>query len=122
MIAEERIRASGDFSALAGQLFAAGNAMAGAEMLYGALTQVIIALAMVRGEPFQDHQHRRHVIRQLVAELNDHTIRRDFSEANRLHVYFYHRNMTPQRLADAAEATRELTNRLLSMLPPAEQS
>ena len=115
MTAEERIRVAGEFSTLADQFLAAGNSMVGAEMLWGAVTQVIIAIAIRRGEPIQDHQHRRQTIRNLTGELNDVTIRRDFGVAQRLHAHFYHNDMSDDILVSAVEKTRGLIDRLLPL-------
>ena len=71
MTAEERIQQSQAIARLSEELFAVGNSMAGAEMLYGALTQVIIAIAMRRQQRYREHQHRRHFMRVIATELND---------------------------------------------------
>ena len=115
MTSEERVRVAGEFSALADQFFIAGNSMVGAEMLWGAVTQIIIAIAINRKEPIQDHQHRRQTIRNLTGELRDSTIRRDFGTAQRLHAHFYHNNMTPDVLDSSVQKTRSLISRLLPL-------
>ena len=88
MTAEERIRQYGVFLALANEHLDAGNNMAGAEMLYGALTQVIIAIAVRRQERYREHQHRRHLMRRLATELDNPDITDAFGTAQRLHVHF----------------------------------
>ncbi len=115
MTAEERIRAAREFIALANHFFGAGNSMVGAEMLWGAVTQIVIVIAMNRQEPIQDHQHRRATVRNLVSELGDGSIRRDFSEAQRLHAHFYHNDMPPELLNSAVAKTHTLINRLLPL-------
>ena len=115
MTAEERLRAAREFVALADQFFGAGNSMVGAEMLWGAVTQIVIVIAMKRQEPIQDHQHRRATVRNLVRESGDGSIRRDFSEAQRLHAHFYHNDMPPELLNSAVVQTHTLINRLLPL-------
>ncbi len=109
----ERVQIAQEFVALADQFFATGNSMVAAELLWGAVTQVVIAIALQRREPVQDHQHRRQTIRNLARELNDDTIRRDFGVAQRLHAHFYHNDMPQDLLSSAVEKTRDLINRLL---------
>ncbi len=115
MTTAECLRASTEFSILAEQHFNNGNSRAGAELLWGALSQVIIAIALQRGQRYQEHQHRRHVMRQIIAELNDPAIVEDYKDANRLHVYFYLNNLTDIKVRDAADTTRSLINRLLPL-------
>lgn len=115
MTAEERVRAAQEFIAIADQFFGAGNSMVGAEMLWGAVTQIVIVIAMERQEPIQDHQHRRATVRNLARESGDESIRRDFSEAQRLHAHFYHNDMPPELLSSAVGQTRNLINRLLPL-------
>ena len=115
MTAEERIRAAREFITLADHFFGAGNSMVGAEMLWGAVTQIVIVIALNRREPIQDHQHRRATVRNLASELGDSSIRRDFSEAQRLHAHFYHNDMPPELLNSAITKTRALINRLLPL-------
>lgn len=111
----ERVQIAQEFIALADQFFATGNSMVAAELLWGAVTQVVIAIALQRQEPIQDHQHGRQTIRNLASELNDETIRRDFGVAQRLHAHFYHNDMSGDLLASAVEKTRSLINRLLPL-------
>ena len=115
MTAEERIRAAREFITLADQFFGAGNSMVGAEMLWGAVTQLVIAIGMRRQEPIQDHQHRRATVRNLARELGEDSIRRDFSEAQRLHAHFYHNDMHPELLNSAVAKTHALIDRLLPL-------
>ena len=115
MTAAGRLRMSTELSLLAEQHLVNGNNMAGAELLWGALSQVIIAIAIQRGQRYQEHQHRRHVMRQIIVELNDSAIVEDYKDANRLHVHFYLNNMTEARIRDAADTTRGLINRLLPL-------
>ncbi len=115
MTAEERISTAREFIALADQFFGAGNSMVGAEMLWGAVTQIVIVIAMKRQEPIQDHQHRRATVRNLARESGDESIRRDFSEAQRLHTHFYHNDMPTELLSSAVGQTYALINRLLPL-------
>lgn len=115
MTSEEFFQAYRGFSVLAERLFAGGEDRAGVEMLYGALTQVIIAIGIQRGQRFEEHQHRRHIIRNLATELGDPNISAAFSAAQRLHVHFYLGNReTPKTSADI-NATQSLIHRLLPL-------
>ena len=115
MTTRDRIQQHNDFAELAARLFESGNHMAGAEMLYGALTQVIIAIAIRRQDHYREHQHRRHLMRRLAAELNDPDITDAFGTAQKLHVHFYLNHLPNDRLAAAISTTRGLIHRLLPL-------
>lgn len=115
MTAQDRIQRHNDFAQLAAQLFESGNHMAGAEMLYSALTQVIIAIAMNRQDHYREHQHRRHLIRRPAAELNDPDITDAFGTAQKLHVHFYLNHLPNDRLVAAVATTRGLIARLMPL-------
>ncbi len=115
MTSTERLRTSTELSLLAEQHFINDDDMAGAELLWGAFSQVIIAIAMQRGQRYQEHQHRRHVMRQIIVEIDDPVIVEDYKDANRLHVHFYLNNMTDVQVRDAADTTRALINRPLPL-------
>ena len=115
MTPENRIQQYNAFADLADELLDNGNHMAGVEMLYGALTQVIIAIAMRRRQLFREHQHRRHLIRALAVELNDPDITDAFGAAQRLHVHFYLNHLTDNYLMSSISTTRGLISRLLPL-------
>ena len=115
MTAEEYIQAYHRFADLAERLFGEGDDRAAAEMLYGALTQIIIAVAIRRGDPFREHQHRRHTIRTLSSELNEMKVQDDFGKAQRLHVHFYLNDLADPDFANAVIAARALIVRLLPL-------
>ena len=98
MTAQEYIDAYHRFSQLAEQHFDNGDDRVGSELLYGALTQIIIAIAIRRRERFEEHQHRRHVIRMLANDLQMPELTREFRAAQRLHVHFYLNNLAPTNL------------------------
>ena len=113
MTAPDRVHQADEFLTLADQLFGVGNTMAGAEMLYGALTQIIIAVAIRRDWHYTDHRQRRQVIRDLSMTSNDPDIADAFGDAQRLHVHFYLNNLNGDRLVAATSTTHGLINRLL---------
>ena len=115
MTIAECLQAYRRFSALSERLFGEGDERAGCEMLYGALTQVIIAIAIQRGAQYAEHQHRRRVMRDLATELNDPAVSRSFAAAQRLHVHFYLNNRETAKLSEDIDTTRALINRLLPL-------
>ena len=115
MTAEEYIQAYHRFAELAQRLFGEDDDRAAAEMLYGALSQIIIAIAILRGEAFREHQHRRHIIRTLSSELSAPSLVDDFGEAQRLHVHFYLNDLHGADFANAVAATQSLIDRLLPL-------
>ena len=115
MTAEDYIQAYRRFADLSERLFGEGDDRAGAEMLYGALSQIIIAIAVLRGEAFREHRHRRHIIRTLSGELSAPSLVDDFGEAQRLHVHFYLNDLHDADFINAVAATHSLINRLLPL-------
>ena len=115
MTIDECIEAYRRFSILSERHFANGDDRAGSEMLYGALTQIIIAIAIRRGDSFREHQHRRHTIRILARELGEQTIVDDFGKAQRLHVHFFLNDLHGVDFTNAINATRSLIHRLLPL-------
>jgi len=115
MTSHEYLEAYRRFSSLAEQHFSNGDHRAGAEMLYGAVIQIIIAIAINRREPFREHQHRRQTIRALAQELDSPAIAEDFGKAQRLHVHFYLNDLNSADLSDSVNVTHTLINRLLPL-------
>lgn len=115
MTPQDRIQQCNTFAELADRLLESGEHMAGAEMLYGALTQVIIAIAVSRQAHYREHQHRRHLMRRLADELNDPDITDAFGTAQKLHVHFYLNHLTEDRRNAAIATTYGLINRLLPL-------
>lgn len=70
---------------------------------------------MLSPEQIQEVRNRRHVMRQIIAEINDPVIVEDYKDANRLNVHFYLNNMTDVQVRDAADTTGAFINRLLPL-------
>lgn len=70
---------------------------------------------MLSPEQIQEVRNRRHVMRQIIAEINDPIIVEDYKDANRLNVHLYLNNMTDVQVRDVADTTSTLINRLLPL-------
>lgn len=85
------------------------------ERIWEATAYAIKCVANERGQRYQEHQHRRHVMRQIIVELDDPVLVEDYKDANRLHVHFYPSNLTDVQVRDATDTTRGLIDRLLPL-------
>ena len=70
---------------------------------------------MLSPEQIQEVRNRRHVMRQIIAEINDPVIVEDYKDANRPNVHFYLNNMMDVQVRDAADTICTLINRRLPL-------
>jgi hypothetical protein len=71
------------------QAIAAGELRKASELLWGAITQQLKALAATYNVAISSHRQFFDFLRQLSAELRDRTIYEDFVSLNALHKNFY---------------------------------
>ena len=79
-----------DFLAASDVEFERGDALQGAEKLWGAAAHSIMSIAMERDWPHQSHRALKNAAIQLAAEREDPLIASSFAVAEKFHVYFYH--------------------------------
>ena len=73
--------------------FEAGDTRQGAEKLYGAACQVVMAAAKQRGWAFRSHRDNKNTAIRLADEYGDRFLAAGFSVAERFHVHFFHGDM-----------------------------
>ena len=73
--------------------FAQGDTRQGAEKLYGAACQVVIAAAKQRGWGYRSHRDNQNATRRLADEYGDRFLSTGFTAAERFHIHFFHGDM-----------------------------
>ena len=73
--------------------FEAGDTRQGAEKLYGAACQVVMAAAKQRGWAFRSHRDNKNTATRLAQEYGDLSLSLGFTAAERFHIHFYHGDM-----------------------------
>ena len=110
----ERIQAARDFLEAANREFAAGDNRQGSEKLWGAATQVVIAIAEERGWDYGSHRAMKDAADQLALEYDDHLIHRGFSVAEKFHANFYHNFMENFQLDSDRPVVHDFVERMLA--------
>ncbi len=73
--------------------FEAGDTRQGAEKLYGAACQVVMAAAKQRGWAFRSHRDNKNTATRLAQEYGDRFLSSGFTTAERFHIHFFHGDM-----------------------------
>ena len=90
---EECVAQALEFLAQSEAEFASGDTRQGAEKLYGAACQVVIAAAKQRGWAFRSHRDNKNTAARLADEYGDLFLPAGFAAAERFHIHFYHGDM-----------------------------
>ncbi len=90
---EECVAQAWAFLAQSDAEFASGDTRLGAEKLYGAATQVVIAAAKQGGWECRSHRANKNSVTRLYEEYGDPLIAAGFLAAEKFHVHFFHGNL-----------------------------
>jgi hypothetical protein len=115
MLIEDRVRAAQGFLEAAEREFASGENMQASEKLWGAATQVIMAVAVERGWPYGNHAALRIAVRRLAEEYEDRSIRTGFGFAEKFHANFYHGFLEHEDMEPNAKLVRRFVSRMLGL-------
>ena len=96
--------------------FAAGDTRQGAEKLYGAATQAVIAAAKQRGWTFHSHRENKNAATRLADEYRDPLLSAGFTAAERFHVHFHHGDMEDYEIAASRPGVRGYVERMLELV------
>lgn len=105
-------QASQRFMAQARVELAQGDLQQASEKGWGAVTQLLKAIADRRDWEHNRHRHYLRIISRLRAETGDGDIRRLFNAASALHENFYENEMASADVADGLEDVAALLNKL----------
>ena len=109
---EEWVAQAWAFLARSDEEFASGDTRQGAEKLYGAASQVVIAAAKQRGWEHRSHRANKNTVTRLSDEHNDPFIAAGFGLADKFHVHFFHGNLEDYEI----EADRPIVHRYVERM------
>jgi hypothetical protein len=119
MTAQEHAQTARDFLAASDREFAAGDHLQGSEKLYGAATQVVIAICQQRGWRYKSHRAMQQAVSNLTREYDDLSIQSGFATAERFHENFFHDYLEDYQIEANRPVVHHLVNQLLALLSDA---
>ena len=119
MSALEHAQTARDFLVASDREFDAGDHLQGSEKLYGAATQVIIAICQQRGWKYNTHRAMKRAVTSLSQESDDDAadaIIGGYVAAENFHRNFFHDHMEDYDIETERPAVHRLVRRLLALL------
>ena len=113
---ENRVTQSLVFLEQAEAEFAIGDTRQGAEKLYGAAVQAIIAASHQRGWKYDSHRANKNASVEMAEEYGDASLINGFSAAEKLHIHFHHDNMEDYQIAVDRHGVRGYVEQLLALV------
>ena len=113
---EECVAQAWAFLAQSDAEFASGDTRQGAEKLYGAVSQVVIAAAKQRGWKHRSHRANKNTVTRLSDEYDDPFIAAGFNTAERFHVHFFHENLEDYEIAADRPTARRYVERMTALI------
>ena len=110
----ERIQTARDFLESSGREFAAGDNRQGSEKLWGAATQVVIAMAQNRDWNYGNHRALDDAVERLTIAYGDPSIRTGFLAAEKFHANFFHNFMEDFELESGRPLVHDFVERMLA--------
>ncbi len=114
MATNERVRTARDFLDASDREFGAGDNRQGSEKLWGAATQIVIAMAQERGWDYGSHHAMKAASARLTVEYADPAFQDGFGLAEKFHGNFYHNFMEDFQLEVDRPRMREFIERMLA--------
>ena len=96
--------------------FEAGDDRQGAEKLYGAATQAVIAAAKQRGWGYRSHRANKNATTRLAAELGDDLLLAGFLAAEKFHIHFHHGDMEDYQIDADRPVVRRYVNHMVGII------
>ena len=96
--------------------FDAGDDRQGAEKLYEAATQAVIAAAKQRGWGYRSHRDNKNATRRLADEYDDPFLASGFNSAERFHIHFHHGDMEEYEIAIDRPTARAYVHRMVGLI------
>ena len=96
--------------------FAAGDTRQGAEKLYGAACQIVIAAARQRGWGYSSHRDNKNATVRLAEEYDDVVLQLGFLAAEKFHVHFFHGNLEDYELDADRPMARLYVQRMVELV------
>ena len=96
--------------------FAAGDTRQGAEKLYGAACQIVIAVAKQRGWGYNSHRDNKNATSRLADEYDDPFLHAGFTVAEKFHVHFYHGNLEDYEITVDRPVAQRYVQRMVDLV------
>ena len=93
--------------------FAAGDDRQGAEKLYGAATQAVIAASKQRGWGYRSHRANKNATQRLATEYDDESLVAGFTAAEKFHIHFHHGDMEDYQITIDRPVVRNYVRRMV---------
>ena len=116
MTTQQHAQTARDFLAASDREFAAGDHLQGSEKLYGAATQVIIAICRQRGWKYNSHRSMKWAVDALAKEIEEPYISGGFVAAENFHRNFFHDHMEDYEREADRPTVHLFVNRMLTVL------
>ena len=110
------MRSALEFLEHADREFAAGDEQQGSEKLWGAVSQVTMAVCAQRGWRSGKSAHRREIARRLAAQYGDPLIASNYGIAEKFHANFYHDFMEVGEIEEDRPMIGQLVHRLIEIV------
>ncbi|MDE0138529.1 MAG: hypothetical protein OXM57_08485 [bacterium] len=112
----ERVAQALEFMDQAEAEFAVGDTRQGAEKLYGASVQAVMAASIQRGWDYNSHRANKNAARQLAKEYEDPFLSTGFTAAEKLHIHFHHGGMEDYQITTDRHDVRSYVERMLKLV------
>ena len=96
--------------------FAAGDTRQGAEKLYGAACQIVIAASKQRAWGHHSHGENKNAIVRLADEYDDPFLHSGFTVAEKFHVHFHHGNLEDYDIETDRPLVRRYVHRMAALV------
>ena len=96
--------------------FAAGDDRQGAEKLYGAATQAVIAASKQRGWGYRSHRANKNAATRLAAQYDDILLSAGFLGAERFHIHFHHGDMEDWNIEESRPIIHAYVQRMVDLI------
>ena len=122
MLVHEHVQKAKEFLEVSDSEFVSGDNMQGAEKLWGAAAQAVMAIAQQRGWDYGRHYALKTAVQQLAAEcdgdnpLLGEALVGGFNTAETFHANFYHNFMEDFQIEAGRPVVRRFVNRVLDMV------
>ncbi len=116
MTTQQHAQTARDFLVASDREFAAGDHLQGSEKLYGAATQVIIAICQQRGWKYNSHRSMKWAVDELAKEIEEPYISGGYIAAENFHRNFFHDHMEDYERESDRPTAHLFVNRMLTVL------
>ena len=96
--------------------FDSGDDRQGAEKLYGAATQAIIAASKQRGWGYRSHRANKNATTRLAADLSDDLLLAGFLAAEKFHIHFHHSGMENYEIDHDRAVVHRYVQRMVDLI------